>query len=48
VPRQDPLYGSDGALTELWSGPARTRQRQIARARRASARAKKGKKAAPA
>ena len=47
VPRQDPLYGPDGALTELWSRPARTRQRQVARARRASARAKQGTKTAP-
>ena len=48
LPRQDPLYGSDGALTELWPRLARTRQRQLARARRASARAKKGTKAAQA
>ncbi len=48
LPRQDPLYGSDGALTELWLRPVRTRQRQVARARRARARAKKGPKTARA
>jgi uncharacterized protein YjlB len=46
IPRHDPVYGTEGALTELWTKPARARQRQVARARRARARSAKGRKAA--
>lgn len=41
VPRQDPVYGAEGPLTDLWPKPARARQRQLARARRAKARSAK-------
>ena len=48
LPRHDPVYGTEGALTKLWTKQAQTRQRQVARARRAKARAAKGRKAARA
>ena len=45
LPRHDPVYGAEGALGRLWTRPARARQRQVARARRAKARSAKGRKA---
>jgi uncharacterized protein YjlB len=44
LPRHDPVYGAEGALGRLWTRPARARQRQVARARRAKARSAKGRK----
>lgn len=45
LPRQDPVYGAEGALIRLWTKPVRARQRQVVRARRAKGRSSRGAKA---